>query len=153
MSDKAAIFEGTYHDIKTVRTRGMMQIIIEMPLQRGTEFVKHFGMPTPEAEIPVAIAHLNLKAAASEPPAQKDRRKFDDLPYPQQAGIVANEQAFWRYVQEKFYKKIDNESEAAAFIRWKCGVKSRAELTPADEAAVDSWRALLHNYQAWKMVA
>lgn len=152
MSDKAAIFEGTYHDIKTVRTRGMMQIIIEMPLQRGTEFVKHFGMPSPEAEIPVAIAHLNLKTAAGEPPAQKDRRKFDDLPYPQQAGIVANEQAFWKFVGEKFGSPIDNEGSAAMFIRWKCGVTSRAELGENAKAS-DSWRKLLHNYQAWTLAA
>ena len=54
---KAAI-QGNYSDLKTVKTRSVAQMIIEVPIEQGEEIVRIFGFPRPGQEIPVAIARL-----------------------------------------------------------------------------------------------
>ncbi len=38
--------QATYHDLKTVKTRGSVQIILEMPIEALTDVVALLGAPT-----------------------------------------------------------------------------------------------------------
>lgn len=52
------VFQGNYSDLKFIRTRGVCQIVVEIPLEDGQRFVAAFGAPSPANEVPVAIARL-----------------------------------------------------------------------------------------------
>ncbi len=70
MTTPAAI-QGTFADLKTVKTRSVVQMIIEVPIEQGKQVVDAFGFPQPGSEIPVAVARLNPTAAKQEKPARK----------------------------------------------------------------------------------
>jgi hypothetical protein len=67
MTNLAAI-QGTFADFKTVKSRSVVQIVIEIPIEAGKHAIDVLGFPQPGAEIPVALARLDpehVSAAAS----------------------------------------------------------------------------------------
>lgn len=60
--------------------------------------------------------------------AGREPRKWGDIPYVEQAGILSQDQRFWRYTQS------DSAESAAQAIRLACGVKSRKEILPGTYA-------------------
>ena len=144
---KHAVFQGTYSDLKFIKTRSVAAITIEIPIEQASAFVAAFGAPTPGYECPVAIARLDTANAASEPIA-KERRRFDRLPYFQQAGMRCNEPAFWKFLHEKMDYACEDEEAAAETVRDICGVKSRAEIRDADMSG-KRWARLNSDYEFW----
>ena len=57
MEDGIAI-KGTYADFKTVKSRSVVQMVIEIPIEQSTELVSKFGIPIPSEEVWVAVARL-----------------------------------------------------------------------------------------------
>lgn len=81
------------------------------------------------------------------------RRSWHDMSPAQQAGILANDAKFQRYVAEIRYgtatKRAMNEEDAAEFIRRSCSVNSRADIKPdSDEAK--KWGRLVNSFRAWE---
>ena len=101
------------------------------------------GVPQTQSEVWCGIARLDLKKAASEPAPAKERRKFVDLPIATQAGIIANEPAFWRW------SGTTEEHYAAMFIRQRCNVKSRADIKEGTESYA-IWQDMLSDYERYK---
>ena len=142
----------TFSDFRFVRGRKVAQLIFEVPLEGANAALAALGgVPMPDKEVWVGIAPLNGKAVR-EPPraADKPRRKFEELPLSQQAGIIANEPAFWRYAQERLRTSISGEEKAAEYIRKHCSVSSRADIRPGTIAET-SWIKLRDSYEAWKV--
>ena len=75
---KPAAFKGTYADWKLVKTRGVVQIIVEVPLAESDDAYEILGgMPNPAQERWVAIAAINSAEPAqnrSMATAGADRR-------------------------------------------------------------------------------
>ena len=74
----------------------------------------------------------------------------------QRAGYLCKEPTFQTFLKEEFaggWKLFDGRSAddyetAIKFVRWRCGVKSRAEIKTNDEAFA-RWSELDAHYQAW----
>lgn len=139
-----AVFDGNFSDFKIVKTRSVAQVVVEIPLERGKQFIAAFGVPQPGSEIPVAIALLD-PAAAAEPLEQKKKPKqrFCDLGVAQQAGILCNDPKFQQFVQ------VGNDEEAADYIRAYCEVDSRADIDTSPYAH-QKWNDLMVDYGRWK---
>lgn len=80
------------------------------------------------------------------------RTPFADLSAPQQAGILANDEAFRRYVAQEVWKTDGGAcaaSAAAAFIRRHCSIESRRDLAtdPDARARFDTLRT---DFDAWR---
>jgi hypothetical protein len=128
-----AAFKACYTDWKLVRTRSVVQIVLEVPVEKSGEAYDVLGgMPTPGAETWCAIARLNEgganqetaqssteapKAAEPEPPTdtpaqslRDDRKGWRDLSYAQQAGIRCSEEAFRKFLHEKIAPDADFDS-------------------------------------------
>jgi hypothetical protein len=146
MSAPAAI-QGSYADLKTVKSRKVIQIIVEIPTEAGDAFVAAFGMPNPAAEIPVALARLQ-----SGPEQAKERRKFEDLPLAQQAGIRCSDPVFQQFAVEMLEAPGKSELWAAESVRKWCGVLTRAELEKS-ESSTNAWRRIEDKFVAWRNVA
>lgn len=135
--------QATYADIKTVKTRGVCQIVLEMPIEGMSDAIALLGAPVPGNEVWVAIARLRSGAPAVD---QIQVPKKGTLA--QQAGILCNEPAFWRFLAEETGLTVISAEMAAAEVRRICGVESRATLDRDDEAG-RRFRNLKADYQNW----
>ncbi len=52
----AAAFQGSYCDMKFIKSRSVAQVVIEIPIEQAAAFVAAFGAPDPAKECPVAGA-------------------------------------------------------------------------------------------------
>lgn len=88
--------------------------------------------------------------------SDKERRQFSELQPAQQAGILCNEEAFWKFLRERDPKQwlrchyagnqqLEYNVTAAAVVRELCSVDSRADITP-DNA---DWSGLVLAYRLW----
>lgn len=108
-----AVASGSYSDMKLVKTRSVCQIVVEIPIEQASRFIEMFGVPVPGAEIPVAIARLNEGAVTSEteehstPSAvvkgsDTPRRKLEDMPPSQQAGMLCHDSEFCVFLMHQY---------------------------------------------------
>lgn len=141
----AAAIQAEYADYKRVKTRKVLQLICEVPIEQAPEIHKMLGEPAfGERQITVAIARLNVAAVAPEPPKAKN--------YAQQAAMCCQEQAFIQFLRETVdigpYGHDWGEGEAASTVRALCQVSSRSQLIEGSEAG-ERWRKLWLDYQNW----
>lgn len=61
--DDAAAFRATFHNTKNVLGRKVLQIILEVPIERSVEVHSVLGWPDPATEKWVAVALLKPDAA------------------------------------------------------------------------------------------
>ena len=149
---KPAAIMGTFADLKTVKTRSVVQMVIEIPIEQGAQIIEAFGFPRPGEEVPVAVARMDPeKAKATPAPPEKPRRPFHDLPLSQQAGIRCGDESFWQFLTQTEKRVTATENTAATYVRALCcdGL-SRAILdhTPASEYAA-RWKALNAEYEQY----
>lgn len=138
---------GTYSDFKLVKTRSVVQVVIEVPLERAHEVTELFGLPQPGAEVLIGMARLRPGTQRIEAPANEDRppAKLSQL-----AGILCNEGGFRVFLSENGFPS-DSTEKAASAVRLVCGVRSRADLDTNADAAV-KFRELRGQYDAWRRV-
>ncbi len=140
----AAVIKATFSDWKTVKTRKVLQLIFEVPLEQTKLVLDTLGQPMPHEEMWVAIALLR-DGGGPEPEQPKEKRKFEDMPRSQQAGMLCQDGDFqiWLNVEDGDYE------EAARIVREKCGVNSRRELDISQFAA-EKWDKLVEDYRSQK---
>lgn len=164
-----AAFQATYAEWKVIKTRACVQLVFEIPIEQADAAYQVLGgMPIAAKEVWCGIARLKDKVSRQPPPAaenkpgpatsspsvpaepvraDKERRKFDDLAPAQQAGILCGEQAFRKFLSEKFGRLwLITQNDPAAVVREICEVNSRAEIKP-DNAL---WAALVLSYRLWQ---
>lgn len=135
-----AVVIGTFSDLKLIKTRSVIQVVIECPIEGWQQLTKVLGFPIPGTEIPVAIARLNNSV---EPKAKRGSLAAD-------AGILCNAPTFVKFLEEN-YKHIETGSpwDAAEVVRAICGVDSRAEFD-SNSAAGRRWLDLKAYYDGWR---
>jgi hypothetical protein len=138
-------FQGTFADFKLIKTRSVVQVVIEMPIEHGPAVIAAFGLPSPGAEIPVAVARMTAPETI-EHDEPKPARRFGEMPRAQQAGIRCGEAAFWRFLSETTGQRVGCANEAAEAVRRVCCVSSRAEL---DGPGAADWDDLSSQFSMW----
>lgn len=146
MSDKPAVLQATFTEIKMVKTRKAVQLVFEMPLENMAQAMEVLGVPMPDKETWVAIARLNVE------PAEKPRKRFEDMTRMWQAGVLCNNWEFrtW-FAKEHPTSWVDppisttGPERCADAIRKHLGVKSRSEI---DELEADAWDYMVARYHA-----
>lgn len=145
MTDEPAAIKGTFADFKIIRTRKLVQIIVELPIEQADEALRVLGgLPRPDQDQWLALARLN--GVAKPEPKPKEKQKWDDLKLSMQAGIRCEEKAFWTFLG------AECPEDAANVVRSRCGIRSRSGLNDNHEAA-ERWRQLDRSYQAWLRIA
>lgn len=145
-----AAISGTFSDLKTVKSRSVVQIVIEVPIERAAAVVEAFGFPQPGAEIHVAVARLvgEPKTIEHEERTEKPRRKFSELSRSAQAGIRCNDPVYRRWLCDVYNYEADKPDQAAEAVRDICGISSRAALD-ADPTAAARWGRLEREFDLW----
>lgn len=147
---KPAAIQGVYADLKTIKSRSTVQIIIECPIERGAEIVEAFGFPQPAGEVHVVVARLALEREQETPHPERGKREFASLPAPQQAALACKSEAFQRFLHEEYGGPDISEETAAKAVRRLCGVDSRAQLTRPQ--AEQKWTELHAQFRGWLQV-
>lgn len=150
MSSRAAI-SGTYSDLKLVKTRSVVQIVVEVPIEQAEAVVRAFGVPQPGKEIPIALARLVEPSEASEQPEPVKPRKPSSTPNAQKAAILTGEAPFRRFLAETggfAGIAVLDADMAAEEVRARCKVVSRRELD-SDLEAAKRWHDLNADYRLW----
>ena len=81
--------------------------------------------------------------AVSAKPLTKERRKFDELPLPQQVALKCQDADFQNFISSTYMS-----DDAAVIVRDICGVQSRSEIVPHTDAAM-AWRELMADFNIW----
>jgi hypothetical protein len=151
---KPAAIAGSFADVKFVRTRSVMQIVVEIPIEHADAALAALGgVPQPGAERPVAVARLDANATVAQPPdsgaganpspaATVAPQVWAEMKPSKQAGIRCNDVRFQRWLGAM------TVGHAADIVRGKCCIDSRGELD-RDEKAAREWRAMDGEYRAW----
>jgi len=130
---EAAAISATFSDFRIVKGRKVAQLVLEVPLEKANSALAALGgIPQPATETWVAVARLTAEPKSEKP---KERRRFEELPLSQQAALRCNDPEFQGWLD------VANADRAAAEVRLRCAVKSRAELD-SNNFAADLWRDL-----------
>lgn len=160
MTDRPApaAISGVFADYRLVKTRGVLQLVIEVPVERQAEVFEALGYPMPGEEKPVAVARINGRVAertnaevapapASDPAPQIVNCNLRD---PMKAArtravLLCKDKRFQRWIGFEF---AGDESRVADELRYECGgITSRREIA-TDRAAYERFLALEARYKA-----
>lgn len=157
---------GEFADFKLVKTRSVAQIVIEIPIEEGEQAVRMFGIPQPGKPVQLALARIvEGKQTESEVVPDTDRsssrhtgtntkqagerREWSSLSPATQAGIRCAEPRFQAFLRDKgFMASCATADDAATYVRFICGVDSRAKIGK-DRDSLVKWKELEGEYQAW----
>lgn len=135
-----------YADLKTVKTRSVCQVILELPIEQMTQVVNLLGAPVPSNEVWVGIARLRTEAVA-EPKVLDGPRPLSQL-----AAFHCGKPLFRQFLGDMMNKTVQGPDEAATIVRAVCGVASRKALDTDPEAA-RRWRDLKADFDNWMRAA
>lgn len=152
-------FKAVYSDFKLVKTRGVIQVILEVPVEQADAAYEVLGgMPQPSKERWFAVAALAPGAAAAKPDPvdqpRPDRAKRDwrDLPASQQAALRCDDATFRAFLNEEkpnaLRGVVNGELSAKLAIYELCQITSRSDLDTNHKARV-IWHQIDSQYQAW----
>lgn len=138
----AAAIRGVFVELRTLASRSVARIVIEVPIEKANEALATLGgFPVPGEDRWVALALLDARVALVEieKPARakpdREPKTWGNLTSAQQAGILCNNPEFIAWCGAA------DEHQAADYIRRRCGVASRAQLD-RNPVAADVWRNL-----------
>jgi hypothetical protein len=149
--NKPLAIRATYSDWRLIKTRGVVQVVMEVPLaDADAAYDVLGGMPNPANErwfgiapIKEVMPNTSSKPAVDARPEPKQdkparaKREWRDLPPDMQAGIRCNDPAFSAFLCEEhpddWHESMGSVDECVRLI---CGVTSRAELVTHHRARV-----------------
>ncbi len=152
MANASAVFEATYADWKLIKTRKVVQIVLEVPVEAADHAYQVLGgMPNHAAEAWLAIAKLDK----SKP--EKQSKRFHEMSVAQQAAMRCGEVAFWEYlefVNKHLWAKVleylptaPTKEVARVWLHNHFAVQSRKDIDPV------KWQKFDSEYLNWCRVS
>lgn len=136
------VIQGTFSDLKLIKTRSVAQIVIEVPIEAADHALSVLGgVPQAGKECSVAVARLNL--GRSHKAAWPSGLGLAPHTSPsQEAGMYCTDSDFQEFLV------TPTEDGAAAKVRAICKVPSRRVLDQSESAA-KAWDTLKHDFYGW----
>lgn len=149
-----AVFQGSLVNLKNSPTHKSVILQVEIPEEYGEAIVRAFGWPTRVKPLAVAVARLEgADEQARTPKAKPEPRRFNELSYAEQAGILCKDPEFADYLRSSFpYRSVADlreGSHAEDLVKELCGVTSRAYIKEDNEAG-RRWSNLVKDYRRWQ---
>lgn len=160
---KLPAFSASYADWKLIKTRGVVQVVMEVPLaDADAAYDVLGGMPVHGKERWFGIAALKSPAQKEAPAAPRQasspstptggakRMDWRDMPPAAQAALRCEQPAFHAFLREEMkYPDVTDTDTAAVAVRHICKVKSRSEFSTDHRKRV-LWHQLDSAFAAWK---
>jgi len=154
-------FRATYSDWKLIKTRGVVQVVMEIPLaDADAAYDVLGGMPVHGKERWFGIAALKSttkeapsNAPSESPPSTRSdgakRMDWRNMQPAAQAALRCGQPKFWAFLREVMaYPDVRDEQCAAITVRHICKVNSRSEFSTDHRKRV-LWHQLDSQFQAW----
>lgn len=139
-----AAFTAVFSDWKVIKTRACVQIVFELPIEKADDAYQVLGgMPVAAKEVWCGIARLGAQAIT------KERRSFAEMSPAQQAGMLCDDVAFRRYLEQRVCTPCTTVEQAAEIVRDYCEVHSRSEITKDNQY----WSEIVNGYRSWQREA
>lgn len=143
------VIAGLYSDIKTVKTRSVVQIIVEVPIEQMPSVISTFGAPVPGNERWVALAALAFNPYANKQRTIEDHMGGEEGRRAVQSAVLrCRELSFQRWLLGREMTGNPQEDEARAVDRLKglLGITSRSEIGSDPEKRA-AWKRLIGRYE------
>lgn len=159
--EKATAIAATFSDYRTVKSRKVLQLIFEVPLEKSAEAFLVLGFPMPDDSSWVGIAKLDPKLMTPGQPKGEASSEQSRAAYAMKGGaekavtrasLLCKEMKFQRWLERHCAAKdIITEAEAgeeatAELLRACIGVSSRNEIA-SDPAACQRFLAVETQYK------
>lgn len=162
---------GTYADFKMIKTRSVVQIVIEVGLEKAEEALHLLGFPNPAKETWCAVALLNEKpkglgdAATREDEGQPSAKLIGakslspspakPLALSARAALLTKDPEFWEFMSRNIPgggPAIGSEREADARLKAWCAINSKRDLDSETThlSHILTFRGLAGNFRAWQ---
>lgn len=150
--NRPAAIQAEFVDTKRIKTRSVLQLIFECPIELEPHIMATLGWPKPETSLPVAVARLTIEAMRAtmaddvgtpEKPATK--RHFRDLKRAAQAAMKCQDDDFCSWLFTGYADKFPSANLPDALLKRALGITSKAELD-SNEDAGRRWDALLTEF-------
>lgn len=154
-----AVFRATVQSYRSAASRGMFQIVLEVPEEQTPEVTTiaprgswvAVAALSPEGAAPATSGQEREVSAPPAPLKPSDKPGWSKLPLSQQAAIRCGDPVFRKWLEEKIcHRKVNTHDESAAVVRHYCGIESRADLDVYPVPAV-KWQDLENRYSAWRI--
>lgn len=124
---------GNFADFKIIKTRSVLQIVVEIPIEQGQKALELLGIPQPGQEIPVAIARLVAPPKAIDPDKSSRAKEAYATKDNMQKAVV---RAAMLCKEAKFqdYIAVASPEMAANWMRRHLGVEHRSEIASNEDA-------------------
>lgn len=148
-----SVIAGVYADLRQVKSRGVWQLVLDIPAEKVEGMVELFGMPRQDEPTWLAVARLKVSpgsvravhGVAAEgnppPPSTVPGESKRERTLPEKVGMRCADPAFQVWIERQTGRADIGEMEAAAWVRKECVVESRKAILPGTEAAA-LWLAL-----------
>jgi len=157
-------FKAVYADWKLIKTRSVVQVVFELPVEQADAAYEVLGgMPVAAKERWFGVAAIRNPEASpgasipqpnplTQPRPDRAKKSWRDLKPSQQAGIRCDDIAFTPFLfEEHHHHFMESGARPAECVRLICGVNSRADLDTNHKARV-IWHQLSDQYEAWLKV-
>ena len=152
---EAAAIKATFADIQTVKSRNVLVLKFECPLEQADAALRALGgVPIPGTERWCGIARLAETAAAPAPAKNYARsakviyaNKSEGEQAVTRAALLSKDEQFQRW--KGVYGWQHPEEAAANYIRSFCGVESRREIA-GDDDALERFKRLETSFDLWR---
>lgn len=148
MTDTPAVIKGVYGDFKLVRSRGVAQVVIEMPIEQAEGFIEGFGIPIPGKETWVAIALLDPTKTVAAPIPEVATSPGEEVSRPKREGpLRPSAECALDCANPAFqdWLGVIGPDEAAEEVRRRCRVASRRDFD-TELPARQRWDAMRLQY-------
>ena len=144
MTDSAVM--GSTGTIKTLAD-GTFRVQIDIEPRFAQLAFSLFGSPG----TPIALARITNEAAVEHDRKQQEPEKPKGGPLAKLAGMWCNDPDFWRWINRERSpsKQVETAEGAAQWLRWYCGIDSRAELDGNEEAAIHFRQHVRQPFMQW----
>lgn len=133
-----------------VDTHKSVRLSIDVPIENAMRVLELFGWPSMVNPVAVAIAPLDVQAIATGVAKPEPQRKGGKLS--QQAALLCQTGAFWKFMEEQKMGIATNEREAAGILHRTFGIVSRAEIDHHPLVA-KQFNEIKSAYDAWMAFA
>lgn len=150
----ASAFRATYSDWRLVKTRRVVQVVMEVPLEDADKAYEILGgMPNPSEGQWFGIAAL--QSAVKAQPERKDgastaraKLPWREKPVSSQVAIRVTEPSFKAFLQERYPDEWHETSDPEECIKLMLGVTRKRDIQFNHRALV-LWKQVDDQYQVW----
>lgn len=142
MTDRAAVIQGDFVDTRRVKSRSVLQVVFEVPIEMEPTVMATLGWPSPGNSLPCAIARLAVQPKLRE---EKPPLTWDTMSPSQRAAVKLNDKSFCAWLVDTYWTGKEDIGDYDGLLKRVLGIQSKRELD-TDHDKSDAFEAMLATF-------